>query len=448
MGSSSEDLTDKTNVSYTLNVGINGVAMATSPTVFGALHALASFSQLVETSGAALLVRGLPWALDDAPRFVHRAVLVDSARHFLPLAVLRAHVDAMAWAKLSVLHWHLIDSQAFPFASAALPALGKGAWSPAEVYTPSDVAALSAYAKDRGVRVMIEIDTPGHSTSWAKGCPLCVAACPATLAAKGDGYGALDPTVNLTYETIEKLLTEVGQLAPDSWFHLGGDELRPNCWNESANVRAMMAANHWTIEQVEAYYLTKLLGIATRALPGRTLLTYQEIFDNGIPLPADVAFDVWKRGGTIGDVPSIPLEIARIVKAGHGAVVANGNNGEWYLNGGWGNGPNHGRQNALWVDVYDLDPLNGTDALLTPAEQLRVLGGEVSLWGEEIDAADLLQRAWPRAAAFAERLWSPRAGRSTSEAAPRLARFACRLKARGVAAQAISPGSCFATSPP
>ena len=96
--------------------------------------------------------------------------------------------------------------------------------------------------------------------------------------------------------------------------------------------------------------------------------------------------------------------------------------------------------------MYRLDPLNGTDGLLTPRQQQSVLGGEASLWGEEIDASDLLQRAWPRAAAFAERMWSPRAGRSVSEAAPRLARLACRLKARGIAAQAISPGSCLARS--
>ena len=94
--------------------------------------------------------------------------------------------------------------------------------------------------------------------------------------------------------------------------------------------------------------------------------------------------------------------------------------------------------------MYTLDPLNGTESLLTPQEATRVLGGEVSLWGEEIDASDIVQRAFPRAAAFAERMWSERQrASSVTEAAPRLARFACRLKARGVNAQAISPGSCF-----
>jgi len=442
--STSETLDATTNTSYILSIGPDGTAIATSPTIFGALNALASFSQLVETAGKQLAVRGLPWTISDAPRFAHRGVLVDSARHWLPLETLRAHIDAMSFAKLSVLHWHLTDSQSFPFASASRPALVKGAWSPTETYSPADVAGLYAYAKDRGVRLMIEIDTPGHSLSWGLGCPACVAKCPNTIAAHGNGFAALDPTADETYATVEAVLTELGKLAPDSFFHLGGDELRPDCWTESVAVQAMMDQHNWTsIDQVEAYYLSKLMTIAARALPGRTVLAYQEIFDNNITLPPKVAFDVWKRGGSVGDVPSIPLEVAKIVSAGHQAVVANGNHGEWYLNDGWGNGV----ANSLWDNVYMLDPLNGTDGLLTPQQQKGVIGGEVSLWGEEIDASDLLQRAWPRAAAFAERMWSPRAGRSVSEAAPRLARFACRLKARGIAAQAISPGSCLATSP-
>ena len=99
-------------------------------------------------------------------------------------------------------------------------------------------------------------------------------------------------------------------------------------------------------------------------------------------------------------------------------------------------------QNPLWFDVYAFEPLNGTR--LTAAEEARVIGAEVSLWGEEIDGANLQYKSWPRAAAFAERMWSPRDARSPYEAAPRLARMVCKFKARGVAASPISPGSCFA----
>ena len=453
--SADETLNDKTNVSFTLAVDTQGNAIARAETIFGLLHALESFSQLVEaargtSSAPSLMMRGLPWEISDTPRFAHRGVLVDSSRHYLPLAVLRQHVDAMAYSKLSVLHWHLTDFQSFPFASAALPALVQGAWSESETYSPDDVHALVSYALDRGVRVMVEIDTPGHAASWGVGMPHLVTDCPLTAQKRGDGFVTLDPTNNATYAAVGTLLQELGRLASDTYFHLGGDEVRMQCWNESKRVHTFMATHAIkTLAQLEAYYMGRLLQRASSALgQHRTLVLYQEVFDNNVTLPSQVVFDVWKRGGTVGGVPSIPQEVAKVVKAGHGAIVANGNNGEWYLNGGWGNGADHGRWNPLWVDAYSLDPLNGTDTLLTPAEQRLVLGGEVSLWGEEIDGDNLLNRAWPRSAAFAEKMWSPRAHTTGTaaiyDAAPRLARFVCRLKARGISAQPISPSSCLA----
>jgi hexosaminidase len=110
-----------------------------------------------------------------------------------------------------------------------------------------------------------------------------------------------------------------------------------------------------------------------------------------------------------------------------------------YLNNGFGNG-----EMSLWPAVYALDPLNGTD--FTPAEAALVIGGEASLWGEEINAHNLQPKAWPRGAAFAERMWSARAVDDPVEAGPRLARVYCRLEARGVQASPIGPGSCYATT--
>ena len=88
------------------------------------------------------------------------------------------------------------------------------------------------------------------------------------------------------------------------------------------------------------------------------LMAFQEVFDNNVTLPGDVVFDVWKQGNAATEVPSIPEEIARIVKAGHRVVLANGNSGEWYLNDGWGNGNDGGRYRSSWKDVYGLDPRN------------------------------------------------------------------------------------------
>jgi hexosaminidase len=123
VGSDAEELDDATDESYALHVGAGGNATVTAPSVFGALHALESFSQLFEQGApdraAPLQLRGLPWAIRDAPRFAHRGMLLDTARHFLPVDEILAHVDAMAAVKLNLLHWHLVRGGASSAAPGA-----------------------------------------------------------------------------------------------------------------------------------------------------------------------------------------------------------------------------------------------------------------------------------------------------------------------------------------
>lgn len=455
VSSDSEILDDKTDESYTLKLATDGIGSVTAPSVFGAMRGLESIAQLFESSESNLVVRGLPWSITDKPRYSHRGTLVDTSRHFLPLEALKTHIDAMAYTKLNVLHWHLLDFQSFPLASSAVPSLVKGAYSPHETYSLQQLSEVVRYGKARGVRVMVEVDTPGHSASWGVGEPSIMTQCPQVRrTANGANQMTFDPSVNRTFEVLEKILTELGQVFTDSSFHLGGDEVHFACWNESVRVRTFMRQQGMGADfaKLEAYYLEKLLAIAARAIPNRTLMMYQEVFDNNITLPDKVVFGVWKH------TMPIPAEVAAIAKAGHQVVLANGNNGEWYLNDGFGSGPRqigHLLATPAWNDVYSLDPLNGTNALLTPVEQERVIGGEVSLWGEEINANNLQQKAWPRGAAFAERMWSPDSftkhlvhptAPGMGEVGARLARMYCKLTARGILASPISPGSCYAVA--
>ena len=161
-----------------------------------------------------------------------------------------------------------------------------GAYSEHETYTAADVSAVVKFAKERGVRVMMEIDTPGHSASWAAGYPEAVAACPSQT----PGTAALDPSSNVTYEVVRALLEEVGKLAPDSFFHLGGDEVRFACWNESSRVKAFMRQRGFgccedaNFAKLEQDYENRLLQIAAEVLPGRTIMLYQEVYDNNVKL--------------------------------------------------------------------------------------------------------------------------------------------------------------------
>lgn len=95
--------------------------------------------------------------------------MIDSSRHFLPIHMIKRIIDAMSWVKLNVLHWHLVDDQAFPVYIPSVPELWKGSYTKHERYTHWDIEDVVAYAKARGVHVLPEMDVPGHSMSWCKG---------------------------------------------------------------------------------------------------------------------------------------------------------------------------------------------------------------------------------------------------------------------------------------
>lgn len=442
--SSDQTLGVKTNESYSLSVDQSGASIA-AHSVYGALHGLESLSQLFEANtDGGFLLRGLPWHIQDSPRFSHRGVLLDSARHYLSLDSIRRNIDAMSYSKLNVMHWHLLDFQSFPYTpeDPFIANMSLGAFSAEERYSAADLRALVSYARDRGVRIMVEVDTPGHAASWGVARPEVMVHCPETIKAHGLGFQIFDPTVETTYTVLGAVLKELAGIFPDSTFHLGGDEVRKDCWNESAAIRSYMQAHGYgqNFSKLEGYYIERVLKLANQIMPDRTLVMYQEIFDNSVQLPGPVIFDVWKTNSASG--LDIPHEIAAIVKQGHPVILANGNDRNWYLNDGFGNG----NTVALWPDVYTLDPLNGTNALLSKEQQQLIVGGEASLWGEEINDNNLDEKAWPRAAAFGERMWSTR---DLNPAAvlplvgPRLARFYCKLTARGIRASPISPGSCL-----
>jgi hypothetical protein len=151
--------------SYTLTIGIPNAAPTPKATleatsVWGLLRGLETFSQMVEQNYSAvdttLVVRAAPVRVSDRPRWSYRGLLIDTARHFMPLSLLRQHLDAMSYSKLNVLHWHHHDSGVWSLKSASIPELSRAATAPGWQYSHAEVRALVAYARDRGIRVIPE----------------------------------------------------------------------------------------------------------------------------------------------------------------------------------------------------------------------------------------------------------------------------------------------------
>ena len=140
------------------------------------------------------------------------------------MPVLQALLDTMPFAKINVLHWHIVDSQSFPFGVPSHPELAHfGAWSPQERYSPRDIQDIVERARQRGIRVVVEIDTPSHAASWCPGRP---GVCPLPTCTQ-----PLNPATEDTFHLITDIFRDItggvrgSGLFPDNMLHLGGDEV-------------------------------------------------------------------------------------------------------------------------------------------------------------------------------------------------------------------------------
>lgn len=371
---------------YSLRVTPMGVSIDAS-TSLGVLRALATLEQLPRTDKKG---RYLPEVdIRDQPRFAWRGLLIDATRHFMPVAVIKRNLDGMAAVKLNVLHWHLTDDQGFRVESKFFPRLQTVGSTDGLFYTQAEVREVLAYAAARGIRVVPEFDLPSHTTSWIVAYP--------RLASNDSVYApytrwnttnvAIDPTRETTYTFLDSLLTEMTALFPDPYFHAGGDENDGRNWRRTPRIVAymqahsMMNADGQTVDkhQLQTYFNRRVLALLQPH--GKTMIGWDEIL--GPDLPKEVVIQSWRGKKGLN-------EAARL---GHPVLLSNG----YYLD-----------LNFSAASSYLVDPLP-PDTPLTPAEQQLVLGGEAAMWAEYADSTVLDSRIWPRAAAVAERLWSPQA---------------------------------------
>src|ERR1700682_4027927 len=222
--------------SYRLDVSSSSARLSAA-TVIGALRGMETFSQLIGPGGGdGFSVPAVH--IEDHPRFAWRGLMIDAARHWMPVAVIERNLDAMAAVKLNVLHWHLSDDQGFRVETRLFPKLHQ-LGSDGKFYTQEQVREVVAYARDRGIRVVPEFDMPGHATSWLTAYPeLGSAPGPYRIQRR---WGIFEPTLNPAseglYTMLDAWIGEMAALFPDDYFHIGGDEVLDAQWKAKAEVQ-------------------------------------------------------------------------------------------------------------------------------------------------------------------------------------------------------------------
>ncbi len=360
---------------------------------------------------------GIDWKVpcvfvEDFPRFCWRGLMLDCARHFMPINSIKRLLDLMAFYKFNSFHWHLTEDQGWRIEIRKYPLLTKiGAWRKQTVvnhecnrpqyfdgvphggfYSQQDVKEIVQYAKERAINVMPEIEMPGHSQA-------AIAAYPhlGNLKEKlqvSSNWGVHKNIFNVedaTIQFLQDVLTEVMELFPSKFIHIGGDEVPKDQWKASKLAQAKMKKlklkneeelQSWFIKQMDIF-LTK---------NGRRLVGWDEILEGGLAKNATVMSWRGERGG---------VEAA---KAGHDVIMApnqftyfdhyQATHNEPLATGGF----------LPLEKVYSFEPVPNE---LTAKEAKHILGAQGQIWTEYISTFQKVEyMAFPRACALAEVLWS------------------------------------------
>ena len=418
---------------YRLIVARDGIRILAS-TPAGFVHGAMTLVQLLSPdarTGQPVRVKAV--TIDDAPRFAWRGLMIDPARHFLPMSDLRRIVDQMAAVKLNTLHLHLTDDQGWRFEVKRYPKLTEtGAWrtppptgGPAPTtrvggfYTQDELRALVAYAGERGITIVPEIDLPGHATALVATYP--------ELGILGDqppvgNRWGIEPYLfnpgpkGIAF--VKDVLDELIDVFPGTYVHLGGDEALKEQWQRSPEVQTQIkslglknedALQGWMIEQFGRYLQSK----------GRSLIGWDEILEGGLPASASVMS--WR--GEQGAVAA--------ANQGHDVVLSPGT--PLYLDRVQSNLPTEvPGQNVVssLADVYAYDPMPAG----IPADRAHhVLGAQGNVWSEYLVTPAAVQfHIFPRAAALAEITWSAKDKRDLNSFLPRVQRQTARWASGGM----------------
>ena len=423
---------------YSLKVTATGITLTAKEPAgifYGVQTLLQLFPKQIESKEAQK--PAVEWSIpvvsiEDQPRFGWRGLMLDVSRHFFTKEQVKQYIDDMVKYKFNVLHWHLTDDQGWRIEIKSLPKLTSvGAWrvdktgtfnlfskpEPNEprtyggFYTQEDIKEIVQYAKERYVNILPEVDVPGHSLAAIAAYPELTCT-PGTYVVNsgepfmvwppgGHFYGLVDnalcPANEKVYDFMDKVFTEVAQLFPFGYIHMGGDETARNFWEKSAAIKALMKKeNLKNLDEVQSYFVKRMTKIVESK--GKKLIGWDEILQGGLAPGAAVMSWRGMKGG---------IEAARM---GHEVVMTPTDFA--YIDFMQGDGIIEPPVYATLrlKKSYEFEPVpQGVDPSL-------IKGGQANLWTEQVyNMRHAQYMTWPRGLAIAEALWSPKEKRNWND---------------------------------
>ena len=446
---------------YTLDVSTNGISTSASSNA-GFFYALQSLQQLMPVS----FFSETPTEIDewripaviikDEPAFAWRGYMLDVSRHFFDVDQVKQVLDFMATMKLNRFHWHLADDQGWRVEIKSYPKLTEiGAWRvdytnrdetisnwwgrPVQkegekatyggYYTQEEIKDIIAYAKERFIEVVPEIDMPGHAQATIAAYPEigCVNAAPYVATGGVFQNNTYNPGKEATFEFAEKMLNEIMDLFPFEYIHIGGDECNKNQWkidpDAQRRIKEEGLANE---EELQSYFIRRIEKIINAR--GRIMIGWDEILEGGLAPNAVVMSWRGEEGGLTA------------VKAGHEAIMTPSK--YCYIDLKQGHDdlePNLGYSQSLLSAAYNYQVIPSN---LTPTESQLIKGIQANLWTESItDWGKLTYMTFPRVYAIAENGWTKQEDKNWDDFTDRLSTQFKKLDAQGVryAVSAFSP---------
>lgn len=414
---------------YTLRIDSSGIR-AFAQTSHGLFYAVQTLRQMLasapKTGDGVLALPAV--SIVDKPRYGWRGMHLDVCRHFMPKEFVKKYLDLLAYHKFNVFHWHLTDDQGWRIEIKKYPKLTEvAAWRNRDgeryggFYTQEDIREIVAYAADRFITVVPEIEMPGHSQAALAAYPeLSCTGGPHDVQTKWGIFKDVFCAGNdETFAFLEGVLAEVIGLFPSEFIHVGGDECPKDRWKACPKCQARIKAEGLADEaELQSYFVRRVSKFLTAH--NRRLVGWDEILEGGLAPSATVMS--WR--GTKGGIAA--------ARQGHDAIMTP--HTYCYLDYSFSSKPEH--QGATHASVLPLEKVyqfEPTPAELTPEEAKHILGGQGNVWTERMpDWRRVEWMVFPRACAIAEAVWSPRERRDYADFRARLQEHEKRLIAMDV----------------